>query len=46
MSYCKHVQKKYVVSYKTSVRQYMEYNVNVRTILYCIIFMFFLIYIT
>ena len=45
MCYCKHEQKKYVVSYKTSEGQDMQCNVNGR-ICYCIIFIFFLIFIT
>ena len=28
MGYCKHEQKKYIVCYKTSVGQDMQYNVN------------------
>ena len=41
----KHAQKKYIISYKTSIGWDTECSVNARTISYCIIFMFYVIFI-
>ena len=43
--YCKHEQKKYIISYKTSLGYDIQYNVNARIILLDYICLFLLIFV-